>query len=189
MDNARQETAAVSSLTTVSGHKSPVSHLGFGGGLQASQPLYLASGDTLGVIKICDGVTFQQKQELQVRKSKAIGAFSVSQDGNIIASSSYCTLSIWDVRQQYSRLVQSVRKRICNVSMSADGRWIAFGGLNREAHIFDTTAGRICQSFSQKAEVMSVSMAADASVVVTGTSTGLLGIYDKNMQTLEAAKA
>ncbi|KAK7302725.1 hypothetical protein RJT34_13621 [Clitoria ternatea] len=131
------------SLTSLSGHTSPVESVAFDSG----EVLVLA-GASSGVIKLWDLEEAKMVRTVAGHRSNCT-AVEFHPFGEFFASGSMDTnLKIWDIRKKGCiHTYKGHSQGISTIKFTPDGRWVVSGGFDNVVKVWDLTAGKPLHDF------------------------------------------
>lgn len=158
----------------------------------AGQPLVIVGDDngTLSVYENKDG-----EPKLKLRETKAhtahVEAIRIAALGDrnvVVTGSSDGTVRWWNYESQQSQIRRFGTGSIGCVDVSADGRWVAAGGNDGSAWLWDTTASDpqrgVLQLVSGAASVDSILIDPQSKWLIAGCSDGAVRVWDLTLAKL-----
>ena len=138
-----------------------------------------ADGKTVFLIDM-DGTIWEVRDQLaqpigrEFLRQPEVNTLSVSQDGSRVALATNRSVVLMDVSSRKELLrIDSPGRRILDVKLSADGRWLAAGDMDQRARVWSARDGRLLAVLQgHSGRVSGVSFSRDGSMLATASWDG-----------------
>lgn len=127
-----------------------------------------------------DGTIWEVRDQLaqpigrEFLRQPEVNTLSVSQDGSRVALATNRSVVLMDVSSRKELLrIDSPGRRILDVKLSADGRWLAAGDMDQRARVWSARDGRLLAVLQgHSGRVSGVSFSRDGSMLATASWDG-----------------
>ncbi|RDX68901.1 Katanin p80 WD40 repeat-containing subunit B1-like protein [Mucuna pruriens] len=163
------------SLTSLSGHTSPVESVAFDSG-----EVLVLGGASSGVIKLWDLDEAKMVRTVAGHRSNCT-AVEFHPFGEFFASGSMDTnLKIWDIRKKGCiHTYKGHSQGISTIKFTPDGRWVVSGGFDNVVKVWDLTAGKLLHDFKfHEGHIRSINFHPLEFLLATGSADRTVKFWD-----------
>ena len=137
----------------------------------------LIAGGIDGKVRIVDLLNPSKPKEINVGDS--VRCLSVSPNGIWVAVGNGNRLTMWRENQDTPRVAFSTNSTISAIAFDRDANWLAVGGNDGAAHVYDVTDMREAVHFKAKGRINDISFSDDARWVAFASTDKTASILDR----------